>query len=437
MSIAEMFSDFVGNLAISNAETISTRYGELTSALNNRFRDTESKTANTVQVGSFGRKTGINGISDLDMLYIMPKSKWDDYKAGKQLHLLQDAKDAILKRYPTTKVKVDRLVVTVTYTNFHVEVQPVFEQDDQGYLYPDTKNGGSWKTTKPREEMTAVADMDAQKNANLRPLCKMARAWKNKHGVGMGGLLLDTLAYNFLESTSDFDTKSFLYYDWMSRDFFKYLSELPEQGEYAAPGSRQRVRVKKKFKSKAKKAHKLCLEAIEAENQKNVNDKWKKVYGRPFPAAKAVAEAAVAKSFAQSWDNTEEFIEDKFPVDIRESMRLDCEVKQNGFRELFLLDMLAKMIPLMTSMSLRFEVKEISAAKPYDIYWKVLNRGNTARKKNCIRGQITKDEGAMQKTETTNFRGDHIVECYCVKDGVVVAKDRIHVPIVAGQSEDD
>ena len=113
--------------------------------------------------------------------------------------------------------------------------------------------------------------------------------------------------------------------------------------------------------------------------KKNVNDKWKKVYGRPFPAAKAVAEAAVAKSFAQSWDNTEEFIEDKFPVDIRESMRLDCEVKQNGFRELFLLDMLAKMIPLMTSMSLRFEVKEISAAKPYDIYWKVLNRGNTAR----------------------------------------------------------
>ena len=34
MSVAEMFSDFVGNLAIGNTETISTRYGELTSALN-------------------------------------------------------------------------------------------------------------------------------------------------------------------------------------------------------------------------------------------------------------------------------------------------------------------------------------------------------------------------------------------------------------------
>src|SRR5215210_2518421 len=130
MSIADMFSQFVANLAIRNAETISLRYGELTSALNKEFRDTESKTANTLQVGSFGRSTGIKGISDLDMLYIMPKSKWDVYKDNKQLKLLQDVRAALLKRYPRTDIWVDRLVVTVTYTNFHVEVQPVFEQDD-------------------------------------------------------------------------------------------------------------------------------------------------------------------------------------------------------------------------------------------------------------------------------------------------------------------
>ena len=92
MRVAEMFSDFVSNLAISNTAAISYRYGELTSALNKQFRDTESKTEYTLQVGSFGRKTGINGISDLDMLYIMPKSKWDYYnKPGGQLSLLQDA----------------------------------------------------------------------------------------------------------------------------------------------------------------------------------------------------------------------------------------------------------------------------------------------------------------------------------------------------------
>ena len=51
MSVSDMFSEFLGNLVIQNSETISLRYGELTAALNKQFRDTESKTANTLQVG--------------------------------------------------------------------------------------------------------------------------------------------------------------------------------------------------------------------------------------------------------------------------------------------------------------------------------------------------------------------------------------------------
>lgn len=437
MTVSEMFSDFVSNLAITNKETISARYGEITSALNKQFRDTESKTANTLQVGSFGRRTGINGISDLDMLYIMPKSKWDDYKNGKQLRLLQDTKAAILKRYPSTKVRVDRLVVTVTYTNFHIEVQPVFEQGDRSYLYPDTKNGGSWKTTRPREEMDAIAQMDADKNGNLRRLCKMVRAWRNKHGVAMGGLLIDTLTYNFLNQTVDYDNRGYTFYDWLSRDFFKYLSELPKQDEYAAPGSRQRVKVKKHFQRKAKKAYKLCLDAIDSENQKSVNDKWKKVYGRPFPAAKSDTKKVFDEAAAASWDDTEQFIEDKYPVDIRGFIKIDCEVKQNGFREFLLRNMLSQRIPLKAKKNLSFKVADLSVKPPYEIYWKVLNRGQIARNRNCIRGQIYQDNGNMQNDESTDFSGDHIVECYCVKEGVVVAKDRIHVPIVAGENTDE
>ncbi|QHC90659.1 nucleotide-binding domain-containing protein [Pseudomonas chlororaphis] len=429
MGVGEMFSEFLGNLIVDNTETISTRYGELTCALNKKFRDTESKTANTLQVGSFGRSTGIKGISDLDMLYIMPKNKWDNYnKAGGQTSLLEDARKAIKDRYPTTKVRVDRLVVTVTYQGFHVEVQPVFEQDDGSYKYPDTKNGGSWKITKPREEMDAVATLDDRKNHNLRQLCKMARAWKNKHGVSMGGLLIDTLAYSFLSSTTEYDSRSYLYYDWMSRDFFKYLSELPEQTEYAAPGSRQRVRVKKKFQKKAKKAYDLCVVAIEAEKNANVNDKWKKVYGRPFPASK---ERVAIASAARGWRNTEQFIEDLFPVDVREDLKIDCDVNQRGFRKFALRDMLSRAIPLRSEKSLEFRMTQPLALDPgCQLYWKVLNRGSEAEQRDCIRGQIELDRGHDMKRESTSFRGDHIVEAYLVRDGVVVAKDRIHVPIV-------
>ncbi|MFM2315547.1 MAG: hypothetical protein RLZZ04_4825 [Cyanobacteriota bacterium] len=427
-----MFCDFLSNLAIDNAKQISLKYGEITASLNKKFRDTESKKANSLQVGSYGRWTAIKGISDLDMLYIMPKSKWDDYKTGKQFKLLTDTKDAIKARYPSTTVFVDRLVVRVLYTNFHVEVQPVFEQDDGSFKYPDSYNGGSWKITKPREEISAMSEFNIQKNKNLRRLCKMARAWKNKHGVGMGGLLIDTLAHSFLKSTTEYDDKSYLYYDWMSRDFFKYLKDLPKQDYYAALGSGQRVRVKKKFQKKAEKAYNLCLKAIEAEGKDNVYDKWKKIYGRPFPGKAEIVQDAkdsVVIFAERSWDNTEQFIEDLYPIDIRYNLEIDCDVLQNGFRQYSLLDLLRQKLRLKPNKKLTFRVTKYDFPDESQVYWKVLNRGEVAKKRNCIRGQIVHDLGFKSKVEHTDFRGAHIVECYAVQNGVVIAKDRISVPI--------
>ena len=257
----------------------------------------------------------------------------------------------------------------------------------------------------------------------------MARAWKNKHGLEMGGLLLDTLVYNFFAGTKEYDTKSYLYFDWLSRDFFDFLGQLDDQDYYAAPGSGQRVKVRRKFQRKARKAHKFCLAAIEAEKAKGVNEKWRKIYGRAFPAAKEeLVEMAVAKS-ASTWRDTEEFIEDQYPTDIRYTLKMDCEVKQIGFMPHFLRDMLARHTPLMANKNLRFWITRNTVPAPYGLKWKVLNRGEIAQRKDCVRGQIVDDTGRAEKTETTNFRGDHVVECYAIKDGIVVAKDRIHVPI--------
>ncbi|MGE3320527.1 MAG: hypothetical protein AB7I18_14655 [Candidatus Berkiella sp.] len=256
----------------------------------------------------------------------------------------------------------------------------------------------------------------------------MARAWKNKHGVGMGGLLIDTLAHNFLKSTTDYDEKSFFWYDFMSRDFFKYLMDQPDQEHYKALGSNQNVRVKKKFQKKAKKAYDLCLLAIGDGDSDSAHDKWKKVYGRPFPA-KSTQIAQASTESMQSWRNTEQYIDDLHPIDIRHNMKLECEVSQNGFRDNFLTKMIAQKIPLLTNKSLHFKVMEIDVLEPYQIKWKVLNRGVEAKRKDCIRGQIIPDNGHMEQKESTSFKGEHIVECYAIKDGVVVAKDRVDVPI--------
>ena len=430
MSVTDMFKGFLNNLKVDNAEEISSRYGQITKSLNRKFRDSVSIENYSLRVGSYGRYTGITGISDLDMVYIMPNSMRDIYDKN-QSKLLTDVKDAIKERYPKTKVKVDRLVVTVTYNNFHIEVQPVFEKfDEYGnsyFEYPETYYGGSWKKTKPRQEIKAIRELNDEKNNNLRLLCKMARAWKNNHGVGVGGLLIDTLVYNFMKSTTYYDDKSYLYFDWLSRDFFKFLSEEPVKDHYQAPGSNQDVKVRNKFQKKAKEAYDLCLKAIEAEDNNKVNDKWKKVYGRKFPSAEVELKAIAVD--AVLWRNTEEFIENFHPEDVRFNIRLDCDVSQNGFRENTLGYMLMARIPLLANKKLLFHVVESDIPEPYILKWKVLNRGDIAKQRDCIRGQIVLDDGYQRKNESTNFHGEHFVECYAIKNGVVVARTSIEVPI--------
>jgi hypothetical protein len=247
---------------------------------------------------------------------------------------------------------------------------------------------------------------------------------------------LGNVGYNFLESTGEYDEKSHLYYDYMCRDFFEFLANQPKQSEYAALGSRQRVRVKKRFEKKAKKAYDLCVKAIDASGQANERQKWRNVFGNayPAPASKTVAEAAFAKA---AFSNTEEFVEDRFRLDVRYDMRVDCEITQSGFRPSFLRDILERHRILLRKKSLRFFIADgTDLPADVEIYWKVLNRGEEAERRDMIRGEIRRDGGGHEKVEKTEFRGDHLAECYAVQNGVVVARDLIRVPISAKSAED-
>ena len=109
----------------------------------------------------------------------MPASKKNEYYNGGQLQLLKDAKQAIQNRYPSTNIFVDSPVVCVKYTDFDIELQPVFEIEN-GFEYPDV-NSSSWKITKPRQEISAMKEANDTKNNNLRNLCRMTRAVSYTH----------------------------------------------------------------------------------------------------------------------------------------------------------------------------------------------------------------------------------------------------------------
>jgi hypothetical protein len=422
----QIFDGLLANLKVDNADAIAARRDEITKAMNRDFRDLEGSTENRLMVGSYGRWTAIKGISDLDLLFILPSSLKEKYEVvGGPSAVLKRTKEAILGRYPTTSVKVDRLVVVVEFVNFMFEVQPVFENSDGSFSYPDTK-ADSWKVTKPRDEITALASSNTNSGGVLRDLCRLTRAWKNKHGVVMGGLLIDTLAHNFLRDNDGYNNTSSRNYGELVRDFFEFLANEEDHDHYAAVGSRQHVKVKKPFQRKARKAEKLASTAIDAAGQKNAYKKWRAVFGNQVPVVDVLAELSKA-----SWDDTEEFVEDLMRVDVRYDVEIDCTVTQDGFRPQLLSSILQSAGSLMPKKDLLFKIVSTTVPEPYDVRWKVLNVGEEAQRRNKIRGQIIKASRGNDRIESTNFKGSHLVECYLVKGGVVVARDQIEVPISA------
>ena len=234
------------------------------------------------------------------------------------------------------------------------------------FSYPDTRSE-SWKTTKPRDEIQAIRESVARTSSNMRHLARMVRAWKNASGVAMGGLLIDTLVYRFFEQTHDFDAVGRSSFDRMARDFFEFLKNEPKKDYYLAPGSHQRVYVKAKFQSKAKEAYNRCVEAMKVEGTPSANAIWREVFGTSVPRAKK-------SSNVWSFRNTEEFVEDRYLVEISETVSIDCEVTQNGWRPMKLREMLCTRTPLRVDKKLRFMVVECSVPQPYKVKWKVLNR---------------------------------------------------------------
>lgn len=292
MGLAEWFSGFCDDLQVKDGGTISTRYKAITQRLNTDFWTTTSDTAHSLYVGSYGRNTAIGGFSDLDMLFQLPYAVYEQYNSHQgngQSALLQAVKTSIERSYSKTSVRGDGQVILVPFSDgITFEVVPAFVNKDGSFTFPNANDGGSWKTTDPRPEIEAIRTRNNDCNGNLVPLCRMMRAWKAKWEVPIGGLLIDTLAYQFIENYQYRD-KSFLYYDFMSRDFFRWMADQDREQEFwKAPGSGQYVYGKGLFQYKATRCYNIACEAIAHETatpkqEWSAKQKWREIYGTAFP----------------------------------------------------------------------------------------------------------------------------------------------------------
>jgi Second Messenger Oligonucleotide or Dinucleotide Synthetase domain len=293
MSVADDFSAFndACKIPTDKISSIAYRYQRITRQLNRDFWTTESETAHSLYTGSYGRDTAAKGISDLDIGFVLPFAVYKQYNAYQgngQSALLQAVKRSMQNTYPTSEIAGDGQVVVIRFDdNITFEVLPVFENDDgSSWTYPNANAGGSWRVCNPRAEIAAVAARNQGANRNLKRMCRMARVWRDYCSVPLSGMLIDTLAYQFIERYQHRD-KSFLYYALPFRDFCGYLAgQDQKQTVWRAPGSASYVNRTGTFEYKARTAELRAIEAIvddQAGREWSRRQKWRDVFGSTFP----------------------------------------------------------------------------------------------------------------------------------------------------------
>lgn len=406
-----MLSDQVKLLEMSEDEVSEwqKKIERIDKKLTEKYYDDSSR--HTKIVGSVGRGTAIAGNSDYDVLYELPHDVFkriSNHQGNGQSDLLQEIRDQILETYSTTSVSGDGQVVVIEFSDgSKMEILPAFEQSDGSFKHPDSNDGGSWKTTNPQPEIDSATKANSESGGIYSDLCRMLRKWKNRQGFAFKGLLIDTLVYKFLETQDDNDVQL----TWsLVEELLNFLSqENPKQSYWCAMGSGQYIYDDGRFVTHAKK----LLELLE--KSKNKENKLADAFGFKREQQKA---------------ENEEFIEDKFRIDIRYDITLDCDVTADGFRTMKLSEYLFRGLKLKNHKHLTFQVVHSDIPEHINVkyYWKVRNIGLEAVGKE--RGEILRDKKFISRhKESADFSGPHYVECYAVSNGVVIAMDHIDVPI--------
>lgn len=189
--------------------TISNRYRRITKSINRTFWNSDSETAHSFYVGSYGRGTAID-TSDLDVLFEMPDEEYDHFTSvysNGQSRLLQAVKNAILDTYPNTKIKGDGQVVVIRFSDgMKFEILPAFRNNtiwgwDGTYKYPDTHMGGNWMTTNPKAEQEAIKEKNNTSNGLLYETCKHIRYVRDNYysTYHLSGVIIDTFCYDAIK----------------------------------------------------------------------------------------------------------------------------------------------------------------------------------------------------------------------------------------------
>lgn len=286
MGINDQFIKFYENIKLTSLQRDDaiTKYTGVCKKLHDFYYPTIEYNGNTkLLFGSYGKQTHIRPARDIDVIFIMPPEKfnqYDDNQSNCQSQLLQDIKKILEEKYPDTPIKAFGKVVVLEFadTKHDVELLPAWENENGTFKIPNSENGGSWEQWDPRSGIKKIKDSDTD-TGKTKTLIRMIKKWSENCTVKLKSYQIENKVLDYF-SFNDCSEKE---YTEIVKSFFDYFhnTETDENiKSYLATAL-----------SRAKKAYDFERD----EKFDEAVTEWRKIFGDDFPAT-------IEKSMAISAD---------------------------------------------------------------------------------------------------------------------------------------
>lgn len=380
---------------------------------------------------------------DIDVGIVFEANNLKDLGPLATRNMVADALKRKTKQFaedPDVKTSCVRLKYASTgyHVDFAVFKRYEDELDHDQYIYEHA--GGEWSVRDLKALEEWFNSEIKSKGDNLRKVvrlskmfCKSREGWKNMPS----GLVQTVLcSENF---ASDYSRIDELFYHTMRA----IVSRISDSTEVAAPVDNGRALVTREIDRQRLNNWKNRLESSlrdldilfqEDCTYSDAVSAWKNFFNHQYwdeLSMKTINKySSVNKS--QRYSDTEEFIDELYPVYEQYDVIIDCRVSGDGFSLMPIFDYLERYAPrfrraIPHHFSIKCKVGYTNCPSYDKILWKVLNVGSEAESRNEVRGQI--EERGREITEESRFFGPHYIECYLIKNGVCVGIGHTDVPI--------
>ena len=287
MSAIDTFKRFRTTMEITEDQSASIAIcrKKIISHLNAFFWTNNSETQNAIDYGSYVRGTAVFGTSDIDIAFRLPPEifeKFDSMKIGRQRAFLELLRSTLVDLDPAAKInQFSGSVNLSTEDGQMVDVRPYFLISGKD-VYPDIRAKEEWRPFAPDLAQRVIEAKNTETKDNLVFICRAARVWRTTMNAPISGMLIDTLAYEFIDR-SLYRMMGAIYHDCLIRDFFRYLAAVdPDQDFWYAPGSDETVFRTGPFEVIADEAYALSEQAIDnsrLRQDRQAWTKWREIFG--------------------------------------------------------------------------------------------------------------------------------------------------------------